>query len=345
MNEFGIIDYVNKNYKRHPGQKNFVWESDAEIIDLHGRSYAFSIDDYSPEEDMFPDHDPETLGYNLVIATVSDVISCGGNPEFFMHSIVLPKGKGPVYYQGMLNGIKNGLEKSSTFMIGGDTSFSDDWRYSAVVFGEVERPIMRSGINPGDIIYATGKFGMGNRFAFLKHLIKKGKIKWNELVKDMLSDRFKSRCLEAEIIRKYAGFCIDSSDGYFNSFRYFNMVNPEVRLIMRIDPNLVDDKTKVFANMMGVMPEVSLFSSAGEYELIFGIPEKVVPSFEAEMGKMKHDFYKIGRAEQGEGLFAEINGTKTRKIDRDPPDPRGDDIEKYLENIMVFVKDYAFGSA
>ncbi len=85
--------------------------------------------------------------------------------------------------------------------------------------------------------------------------------------------RFECRLNQARRINTNVAACIDTSDGLARTIEIIGELNPQVRLILDIDAIPYSKGVKDFAESLSVRPEVMLFGSAGEYELVAFVPE------------------------------------------------------------------------
>lgn len=336
--ESKFIDSISKIFKKHPSQLNSTGEADSELITLEKGNYAINIDDFSGEEDYFSDFSPRILGFNLVAATLSDLFASGATPEYFLHAITLDKNRNDEFHQKLLEGINDALKITSTYLLGGDTSTGNSWKYTGVAIGRTNRKIMRSGANQKDILYSTGKFGAGNRMGLIQHFISKQKIIKNDLSIQLASSKFKIRKDECKIIHKYANFAIDSSDGLINAVFDLEKVNSGKCFLLDISSQLIEKHSLQLSKEYNIPYEFFLFSTLGEYELIFGIPEKYDTNFNQEALDQKIEFIKIGSVIEGNGILANFEN-KSRKLSKSRPDPRNLEPEQYLEKIIEYITD------
>ena len=109
---------------------------------------------------------PEQVGRKLLARNLSDIAAMGGKPLFCLVATSL----GPRHDEGWLNRFFKGLlklgKKQGVFMIGGDLATAPrDTVASLTIVGEVQRGdvLRRSGARPGDLLFATGKFGRSLR--------------------------------------------------------------------------------------------------------------------------------------------------------------------------------------
>jgi len=267
--------------------KQNIFDTDAQRFSIGGDNFLFTTDEYS-KEDFFRENDPYTLGWNLTIATLSDILAAGGVPLFYGHSMTITSYWDNAFLKDFCRGINNCLSISEVKFLGGDTGFSDKWKYTGIVIGRQHTHIDRSGSNSGDIIYMTGKVGAGNLDAALKIYGEAGTLN-DQLVE--LIVKFHYREKEAGIIRKHATSCIDSSDGVLKS-----LVNlAESSNLGFMADHLPYLKEGVSACKMLDLDKIMLFiGEGGEYELIFTIPENSEKDFLSDSNNAGIDVTRIG---------------------------------------------------
>ena len=106
---------------------------------------------------------PYDVGYKSLGVSLSDIAAMGGTPKFAMLSIGIPKSLWNTdfvdeFYRGWFALAK----RFDIELIGGDTSKTPDKVIiDSILLGEVEKDkaIMRSGANPGDLIFVSGELG------------------------------------------------------------------------------------------------------------------------------------------------------------------------------------------
>ena len=270
MNEKNIIEKLIKNMPRSDIQLNKPFESDAEILEFAGKKLLYSMDEFS-DEDLFMMNDPFVLGHNIAVAAISDIYASGGIPMFYAHSLTINETFTEKYLEKFYEGIAAVLRKANTAFIGGDFGKAESWRCCASVIGTSERPILRSTAKPGDVIYITGEIGAGNIQAAAKlYHTNVAKIK------------FKLRNQEAEMIRKVASSCIDTSDGVNNAINTIANMSGVGFAIEHLPYLRVG---AILAKILGLPKEMLFFCECGEYELLFTAPPEITLPFH-RLGKI-----------------------------------------------------------
>ena len=269
--EENLVQKISSILNRHPDQINEIYESDSEIVKINDSYYSFNIDEFSSKEDFFSDFIPSILGHNLILATLSDLYATGAKPEFFLHTFCVTKKMDDIFMTSFLEGISKALQANNTFALGGDISTDDNWRYTGFCMGKANRPIKRIGAKSGDQLFSTGKFGAGNRQALLLYNLDKNNITPDNELKKLCSPKFNLLSDKAETINKYANFAIDTSDGLIETIFDLLRVNKTVGFNIVLKEDLFDPISKQLITKENIPPELLLFGSAGEYEIIFGV--------------------------------------------------------------------------
>lgn len=318
MKEYDLIKHISKTFKRSPEQHNDLFECDAEIITVGNQKWGFSMDDFSPEEDLFTDENPVQLGSNLVVATLSDLLAAGVEAKFFMQSLSLPVTRDEEFIEGLMEGIRRILEKADCFMCGGDMGRADPWRYCGLGMGPVisKNPIThRMPVEP-HMLWVTGSLGDANLAALQK----------------TVTPQFELRLTEAGLIRKFATACIDTSGGFFDAIWILKEQNPHMQLEIDLNSIPFAEGVGKLSGMSGFLPESSLLGGAGEYELLFAVPEGL-PAEELLSAGMT----LVGTARVGDdkGVKLQCRDGSIKTMLHPPPCPReAPTIEEYIQNVM-----------
>lgn len=318
MNEADIIRFFTQPFPRSDRQLNEPFECDAELLRIGDETWALSIDDFSPEEDRFTDDDPRQLGANLVTATLSDLLAAGAEPRFFMHALTLPPNAGDAFLQGLRDGMAETLERAGCFLCGGDLGRGPAWRYSGFSMGPAARPLTRKLPDTSSALRVTGRLGDANRAALLQ----------------TPTPAFELRLREAEVIRKHATGCIDTSGGLMDALWNLHTLNPHLRIeLHRERIPLADGLADGLP--AGIPPEAALAGGAGEYELLCATPA-LDSEKEAELTAL--GITRIADLFAGDpGLFVWLDSQTIRKVEAPPPCPRtGGTIEEYIGAVVRY---------
>lgn len=330
MREHDTIALLSSMLIRSPAQLNRVFESDAEFVRLGGSTYGISIDEHNPTEDRFGAFHPETLGWNLVICTLSDLLAAGVRPAFYLHSMTLPRRAEENFHAALFRGVAAALRAEDCALLGGDTSFDTDWRYVGVALGPTERAISRTGLIPGDVLYSTGQFGSGNRQALLSFLLEQGRIVDSPELRQLGSVRFACRRNEAERAWAWVRAGIDTSDGLCGALRDLLRVNPGRGVLVEYDSTLLDESSAAVMHRFALPAELLLFGTEGEYELLFGVASEQVEAFVSAIGGAGCVPVRVGQVIEQPGLWFQAKGQRAQFDCDGLPDPRELEPSEYL---------------
>lgn len=267
---------------------NKPFESDSEILNYHGRRLLVNVDEFS-KEDLIRSDDPYTLGWNVAIGGISDILASGGKPLYYAHSLVIDEAWDKEFIRLFTEGAAEVLRKTGTAFIGGDFGRADEWRCTVTVLGEAENgALLRSGAKEGNSIYITGEIGAGNFEAFLSLYSQRPLL---VSITNPIKNRFNIRLEEAKLIQKYATSCVDTSDGVFNSLNAIADVSHTGYAVKDI-PYM--NLGRMAAKLMS-MPKALLFmGECGEYELLFTIRKEEEEAFILKAKSSHLNFFKIG---------------------------------------------------
>jgi len=332
--EKDIITSIASQLPRSNRQLNNLFESDSEIIQFGSKKLLLTIDEFS-DEDHFRNHDPYILGWNLAVATISDILASGGQPTFYGHSIIIDKDKwDDSYLEHFSVGIADVLRKSKAFFIGGDVGSSDRWGYTGIAMGETDNALTRMGAKPGDLILITGQIGAGNLEAALT--IYSNNHFFNRALKHYKT-RLALRFDESKLISQYATSCIDSSDGVLNAVNTVSDLN-HTGFELSHTPYL---RNGVLAcKILSKPKELLLMGECGEYELVFTINKKDLASFLQKSKEQKLSFTQIGKIVEGPG---KILATHNSHIDFSGFDISARDyrnVSLYLDALTNYLKNH-----
>lgn len=323
-----LISLIAKNLPRSNRQVNALFESDSEILRTENGNLLFSVDDYT-EEDHFRTGNPYNLGWNLAVATISDIFASGGIPAYFGHSMTIdPKKWDDRFVQEFSRGISDVLQNTDAYFIGGDFGFSDKWHYTGIVLGKSYRVLTRVGAKPGDAVFMTGTAGTGNMEAALTLF---------ELDTPDMETKFGLRHNEAKLVARYATSCIDSSDGVVNALMTLSELNGTGFEITNTNLNKAASGV---TELVKIPKELLLMGECGEYELLFTIKNEDLQNFLEDAMKRDLHFTRIGTVTLPR---TKTISTDTLTVDLKNFNIRGRDFQdkkEYISALLKFLKDH-----
>ena len=302
ISENKLIEDITKNYHRSPLQINKLQESDSELLNINllkNDQLAVTTDSIVEEIEMGIYKDPYLIGWMCVMVNMSDLAAVGATPVGVLISEILPDFLDDSFRIKMHNGINDACKACNTYVIGGDTNFGKQLIISATAIGITKNKMFntRTGCKPGDVLYATGKLGIGNAYALSQLSEAECKIEYKPVAK-----------LKAgKAIWGIASGCIDTSDGAIAALDQIMRLN-DVGIKMDTDwiGNLDANSTSMI-NEAGLPLWFLLAGQHGEFELIFTVPAEKESILENISSKHSLHFLRIGEIQRKEGFYLNIN--------------------------------------
>ena len=283
------IKNIATHLPRSTHQVNRLFESDSEIIAEDSGYMLLTVDEFSAE-DLFLDSNPFYLGWNLAVATISDILASGGIPKYFSHSIVVDKYRwDETFISGFGSGIADLLKRNNIAFLGGDVGFSEHWHYTGVAIGRSDSVQTRVGAKAGDIIMMTGVIGGGNLEAAIN--LYQEKVNCSAVLGNYHT-RLANRINESGLISQYATSCIDSSDGVLialNTIADLNDTGFEITQVPYLKEGIL------LCEHLSIPKELLFIGECGEYELIFTLDESVFEEFMQKSHVVGFDINPVGR--------------------------------------------------
>jgi thiamine-monophosphate kinase len=106
-------------------------------------------------------HPPDSIGWKCLARAVSDVAAMGGEPRYFLLSLALPETHTGKWLDGFLRGLARAERHLPCQLAGGDTTRNRKILISVSAIGDVPTggAVLRSGAEPGDLIFVSGRLG------------------------------------------------------------------------------------------------------------------------------------------------------------------------------------------
>ena len=271
------------HWTKAPHQINDPHTSDAELFELRegsGVLLAASIDTIAEEIALGFFEDPYCMGWMGVMVNFSDLAAVGAHPLGVLLSVSLPEDGEGRFQERMAQGIADACGRLGTYVLGGDTNRSERCTVTGCALGVVDRDrlMTRRGCRPGELVFATGRFGAGNALAAAK-LLQLGSGFYPEE-----AYRPVARIEEARVVARYASCCMDSSDGLITTLDQLMRVNGVGFRITEPLASLVREEIGVLCRNYGLSPWLFLAAQHGEFELVFTVPPERREAFLAEAG-------------------------------------------------------------
>ena len=273
--EMSLIKTIAGTFPRYPLQKNQLFESDAEVIDFKGnllRYLVLKTDGIYEEirEKLY--EDPYVIGWMAVTVTMSDLAATGASPLGLLLSLQIPKENDSDWLHQFQAGINEACEQYQVYILGGDTNFDPAISVSTTGVGTIQHgePMSRKGIRAGELLYSTGRLGLGNAFAYSHYFDPRLTINYKPL----------ARLKESILIKEFATSCIDTSDGLFPALSTLSALNDVGFELASDTRNFLQSDAQHIAVSAGIPSWMLLSGPHGEYELLFTIKSEARKEFE-----------------------------------------------------------------
>ena len=335
------IENLAKIFARAPFQRNSLHHSDAELIKLPGTkmTLAITMDSIVEEIETGLYSDPYLLGWMAVMASASDLAAVGARPLGILINETFLTDTKKSFKIKIQNGIEAACYHCGMYVLGGDTNISSQMEITGCALGYIDKadPVTRKGCKPGDLLFISGKMGIGNAFA-LKKLT-------DSLDKDdIVYYQPKSRLPEGQIISDFATCCMDSSDGFFAALDQLKRINGAGFILESKSEDFIHPDALRCCQSRNLPDWLMLAGHHGEYELLFTIPEKQLDAFSEAAKEINWQPVRIGKVHEQTYISmndkmetVEVNTGRIRNIFSENSDKN---VEEYIKKLLDLGKTF-----
>ncbi len=289
LNENDFLRNLSRKFRRSPLELNNFLESDAELVKLaDGSVLALTTDSIVEEIATGLYDDPALIGWMTVVVNLSDIAAVGAEPLGLLLSQNIPTDYPPELLEALQSGIAEACEAFGVFVLGGDTNQSATLEMGGTAAGLIKSgPIIsRKGAKPGDLLFVSGKMGLGSAFAFSVLMGGPSQIEYRPVPK----------LKEGALVRQFGSSCMDTSDGVFPAICNLMEING-IGFEIKLPFSEIAHPAAVQMATAGSMPSwFFLAGPHGEFELIFTISPEKEATFLQNASKMNWQPLKIGVA-------------------------------------------------
>ena len=338
--ENALIEQLTRTFRRSPLQLNGLQESDAELILIPGSEtvVAITTDTIAEEIAVGLYNDPYLAGWMVVMVNMSDLAAVGAKPIGMLVSELLPRRHTPEWLGRLQKGINDACTTCNTYLLGGDTNTGDQFLLTGTAVGVLpdNKILTRKGMQPGDILYTTGRLGRGNSFALQKH------------VRTCTPSTYlpQARIHEAQIIRRYATACMDTSDGTLATLDQLTRMNSWGMQLADDWDTLLDADAKACIEAAGLPSWLLLAGQHGEFELMFTLPETAEADLVDKAMNAGWRPLRLGTVIKESKLLIPLYGTDVT-IDatrlRNLAFEMNGDVEAYIKNLVAMDREIRKG--
>lgn len=298
------------------GESSRILGDDCAVVDIPNGVQLLLSTDRVPA-DLIPFElgvfDYYLLGRHLAFLNISDIAACGGTPSSLLLNMGLPASLKVSDFKDICRGFRGGATQYGCRVVGGDISSSVELSLSATVAGfcPYGKALRRNGARPGDWVFASRPIGLTP--ASLVELSRA----------DLRLSADARDALRAHMLETYpmiatgrwlaeSGLCtscMDNTDGLAQCLVELGEES-HVAIVIEEENLCLPTIVREVAEASGLEP-VALALGAGLDLSLVGTVARTLPGRAAsEMGAS--GLFRIGRVEDGEGLFRESRGQRER---------------------------------
>lgn len=101
----------------------------------------------------------EDIGYRSFQAALSDLAAMGAAPRAALSSLIVPRGFGRSKLDALSRGQADAARIGGCPIVGGNLARGSELSLTTTVFGQAERPLLRSAARPGQELWLVGALG------------------------------------------------------------------------------------------------------------------------------------------------------------------------------------------
>lgn len=356
--ENAFIENLVKTFRRSPVQLNDLQGSDAELIQMPGSNtiLAITTDALLEEIETGMYNDPYLIGWMAIMINLSDLAAVGAEPLGLVINETLKPDLNQTYIQRLQLGISDACSACNTYVLGGDTNFSNKIMIGGTAIGISSKKnlLTRIGCKPNDILYSTGKLGLGNAYAFQQLLQNSSNATpdpsnifdlsnnptpsnnpapSNNLTPSInaahsnnpnssnnptklnnIDYKPVARIKDGLLIRDYASACMDTSDGFFATVDQLTRLN-NVGFQIEVQPNeLISPQAINICHAFNFSPYLMLSGIHGEFELIFTVPQSEEYNLLKLFENQQSQPIRIGKVIEEKKITVLVHG-ENREVD------------------------------
>lgn len=292
----GESDFIDqlRALATHPGARGL--DDDAATLIHAGRTLVLTHDAIVEHVHFLPTDPPDTIGWKLVAANLSDLAAKGAKPVGALMSYDLSGD--PEWDTRFIDGLGAALGRFGCPLIGGDTvrgPAGSARHFGMTAIGEADIVPSRGGASPGDDLWVSGTLGD----AGLGLAIAKGELDGA----DSLLEAYRRPVPQLELGRKLAPLVsamMDLSDGLLVDARRMAAASGVAIAIETIDVPL----SPAFVEARGDTRETSVQAATmgDDYQLLFAASPRSRKHVEMAAEETRTDIHCVGTVEKGTGI-------------------------------------------
>lgn len=318
QDEFALIEHLThrlpESTRTGPGVKTGIGDDAAVLSCEPGDEWLATTDSMVEGVHFAAATIPwRDIGYKCVAASISDIAAMGGIPRYVLMSLVL-SGTGQELALQSLEDLYDGIGDCAVMyncqVVGGNvTRTSGPVVLTSTVLGTVPsgRALLRSGAQPGDLVFVTGPVGASA--AGLQLLLHPRTIPADEALPLYRAHQRPTPQVTAGTVLREVGAssCNDISDGLASEL---NEIAKASGVRLRIDRARIPiiPEVRNFARLEGIDPLRYALYGGEDYQLVGTAEPFAFARALTQLQALGINLTQIGRVERGDGVVAEGGG-------------------------------------
>ncbi|UCG43108.1 MAG: thiamine-monophosphate kinase [candidate division WOR-3 bacterium] len=338
-----VIDSWARHFTAGAYKVNKPHETDAEILEVQtcpDHYLALTVDTVAEEiaEGLY--RDPFTMGWVTVMASLSDLAAVGAEPLGLAVSASVDTGRDESFIDAAAEGMERACKAAGTSIIGGDVNTTPDVAFTGCALGLVPKGelMTRRGCRPGDSVYITGRVGTGNAL---------GLVRLSGMPDELFPEqsyRPQARTREARLLRRYAGCCMDTSDGLLATLDQLMRLNRVGFEIRGRWSDLVDPRVLEVCAQAKVPAWLTAAGPHGEFELVLTVSAEQEPEMLRNVSENDMTLVKVGLVHERADIHVRLKSGEEVILDvarmRNLLDEVEGDARRYLTEFLALGKEY-----
>jgi thiamine-monophosphate kinase len=285
-------------FSRAPFQLNAILESDAELISLdNDKILALTYDAIIEEIEEGLYIDNYQIGWMAVTVSVSDLAAVGAKVLGLLLDLKIPNNFDAISLKKLKNGINDACNFYGCYVFGGDTNTNNKLQVGSTALGFCKNKLMRTGMNPSDVLYVSDKVGLGSSYAYSRFM-----------GNDKIDYLPRAKIKEGQLLSEFASSCIDTSDGMFPAICQLMEIN-NLGFNLEIPFKDILHNTCLKISEEKHLPHwIFMCGPHGEYELLFTIPLNKIKKFENEVKNINWKPIRVGHVNNKSKELISVEG-------------------------------------
>ncbi|MCX6557871.1 MAG: thiamine-phosphate kinase [Candidatus Aminicenantes bacterium] len=295
MDEQKFVAYLKRQF---PFRRGLGIGDDASVVRSNGHFQLVSCDILIEDVHFrLQDISLRQLALKALAVNVSDIAAMGGRAQYFYLGLGFPGRLTGRDLHQFFAGLRQGCREWDVELAGGDYSRAQKMSIAITIIGQCQKPVLRSGARPGDLIAVTGP--TGESALGLKQLL--AGVTRSPFIRT--HQKPQPQCAQGLLLSAYASAMIDVSDGLLLDLS---------RLLAASGTGAEIDYGKIpispsfrRACRQQHCSEKELVLAGGEdYQLLFAVS----PRRESRLRQTKMAYHVIGRVTAGRRLLVREDG-------------------------------------